>query len=134
MGERPTTTRLRLGTTGSMYNWAAPSLWQAIWTNIIPSGASPNSSGAPSRISRGWRSSIARRASRITTGSAQAPPIQPWISPSAVMMARPPCCADEGARRQTTVARANSTPWRASSLARSIMPQPSTGDAFIRPT
>ena len=54
-------------------------------------------------------------ASRITTGSAQAPPIQPCSWPSAVMMAREPCLLDDGPCRQTTVASANACPLRASS-------------------
>src|SRR5689334_9695431 len=61
----------------------------------------------------------------MTTGSAQAPPIQPWTSPSAVMIARLPSWPDDGPCRHTTVAIANARPWRASSLARSRTPQPS---------
>ena len=67
----------------------------------------PNWSGLPSSSSRAFPSAMTCFASRITTGSAQAPPIQPSSSPSAVMMAREPCLLDEGPCRQTTVASAN---------------------------
>src|SRR5580658_7730481 len=77
----------------------------------MPSGtAVPNWSGLPSSSSRGFPSAMTCFASRITTGSAQAPPIQPSSSPSAVMMAREPCSLEEGPCRQTTVAGANGWP------------------------
>jgi len=83
---------------------------------VMPSGtAPPNCSGVPSSSSRAVPSAITRCASRITTGSAQAPPIQPRSSPSAVMMARAPGWLDDGGWRQTTVASANACPRRVSS-------------------
>ena len=65
---------------------------------------------SPSSSSRGTPSVITCRASRITTGSAHAPPIQPCSSPSAVMIAREPCWPEDGPCRQTTVASANGWP------------------------
>jgi len=56
----------------------------------------------PSSSSPGTPSAMTRRASRITTGSAHAPPIQPRSSPDAMMIAREPCWPDDGACRQTT--------------------------------
>src|SRR5580698_623248 len=85
----------------------------------------PNWSGLPSSSSLGLPSAMICRASLITTGSAQAPPIQPCSWPSLVMMAREPCLLDEGPCRQTTVASANAWPLRASSLIRSNTPRPS---------
>ncbi len=87
-------------------------------TTRIPSGtAPPNCPGSPSSSSRGTPLLITSRASRSTAGSAHAPPIQPRSSPAAVMMAREPCWLDEGPCRQTTVASANGSPARVSSLA-----------------
>src|SRR3984885_12336273 len=124
-GELPTITRCGTGNTASMYTSRAPSLWQEIGTTVIPSGmAVPNWSGLPSSSSRGSPSAMTCFASRITTGSAQAPPIQPSSSPSAVMSAREPCLLDEGPCRHTTVASANGWPLRASSLIRSSTPRP----------
>ena len=126
IGERPTMTRRGAGCTGSMNTSSAPSLWQAIGTTVIPSGTvSPNWSGVPRSSRRGSPSAITCRAWRMTTGSAQAPPIQPCTSPSAVMIARLPSWPDDGPCRHTTVASANACPERASSLARSRTPQPS---------
>src|SRR3569833_1510832 len=86
----------------------------------MPAGtAAPNRSGVPSSSSRASRSRITSRAARMTTGSAHAPPIQPYSSPAAVMIARDPCWPDEGPCRHTTVASANSSPARDSSPARS---------------
>src|SRR5579864_2960700 len=83
---------------------------------VMPSGtASPNWSGVPSRSSLAAPSAMTRCASRITTGSAHAPPIQPWTSPSAVMIAREPGWLEDGLCRQTTVASANGCPRRVSS-------------------
>src|SRR3984957_18871977 len=125
IGELPTITRCGTGSTASMYTSKAPSLWQEIGTTVIPSGtAPPNWSGLPSSSSRALPSAMTCFASRITTGSAQAPPIHPSSSPSAVMMAREPCLLDEGPCRQTTVARANTWPLRASSPIRSSTPRP----------
>src|SRR5712691_145255 len=125
IGELPTTTRCGAGSTGSMYTSSAPSLWQEIGTTAIPSGtASPNLSAGPSRSTRGWPSPIAARASRMTAGSAQAPPIQPRNSPSAVMIARDPCLPEDGPCRHTTVASANASPASASSVARCRRPAP----------
>ena len=93
----------------------------------MPSGtAPPNWSGVPSSSSRAVPSAITRCASRITTGSAQAPPIQPRSSPSAVMMARAPGWLDDGGWRQTTVASANACPRRVSSLISARTSMPST--------
>src|SRR5215470_13101277 len=69
----------------------------------------------------------------MTTGSAQAPPIQPCTSPPAVMIARLPSWPDDGPCRHTTVASANACPSRASSLARSRTPQPSISSLFAFP-
>src|ERR1700722_7057631 len=89
-------------------------------TTVIPSGtAAPNWSRVPSSSSRGTPSVITCWASRITTGSAHAPPIQPCRSPEAVMIAREPCWPEDGACRQTTVASANGWPRRVSSPASS---------------
>src|ERR1700751_5033392 len=94
-------------------------------TTVIPSGtAAPNWSGVPSSSSRALPSAMTCFASRITTGSAQAPPIQPRTCPSAVMIAREPCLPDEGPWRQTTVASANVCPLRASSPTCSSTPKP----------
>ena len=38
IGERPTTTRCGLDSTGSTYTSIAPSLWQEIGMTVIPSG------------------------------------------------------------------------------------------------
>ena len=106
-----------------MYTSSAPSLWQEIGTTVIPSAiVVPNCSGVPSSSSRALPSAMACRASRTTTGSAQAPPIQPRSSPSAVMIAREPCFPDDGPCRHTTVASAKGCPLRASSAAWSSTP------------
>ena len=97
---------------------------------VIPSGAAPKRFADPSSSNRGSPSVIARCASLMTAGSAHAPPIQPWTCPAAVTMAREPSCPDDGPCRQTTVASANSSPRRASSLACSTTSQLSTS----RPT
>src|SRR6202453_4021794 len=86
-------------------------------TVVMPSGmASPNWSRLPSRIRRGVPCWMTCLASRITTGSAQAPPIQPCSSPSAVMIARELGWLEDGPCRQTTVASANASPWLVSSV------------------
>src|SRR5579862_10014307 len=69
---------------------------------------------------------MTRWASRITTGSAQAPPIQPCTSPSAVMIAREPGWLEDGLWRQTTVASTNGCPRRVSSPISSRRAMPST--------
>src|SRR2546423_6344342 len=103
---------------GSMKILSAPSLWHDIGTSTASSPPAPaSSSGDPRNTSRGTPSSSAARASRTTTGSAQAPPTQPRTSPSAVMPARYPVLPDDGARRHTTVARANRSPRSARSRA-----------------
>ena len=88
-----------------------------------PARAAPNCSGVPSSSSRGTPSAITCWASRITTGSAHAPPIQPCRSPAAVMIAREPCWPEDGPCRQTTVASANGWPRRVSSPASSSTSQ-----------
>src|SRR5580692_9271094 len=95
----------------------------------MPSGTTvPNWSGAPSSSSRALPSEMTCFASRITTGSAQAPPIHPFSWPSAVMIAREPCLLDDGPCRQTTVASAKVSPPRARSAI-----CPSTPRPFISP-
>jgi hypothetical protein len=84
---------------------SAPSLWQAIGTWMMPSASSElSSSGEPRKTRRGVPSLMASRASRTTTGSAQAPPTQPRTSPVAVTTARYPAFPEDGPRRHTTVA------------------------------
>ncbi len=84
----------------------------------MPSGTDPPTcSGLPSSSSFAVPVEITRWASRMTVGSAQAPPIQPRNSPPAVMIAREPCWLDEGPCRQITVASANGSPLRARSPA-----------------
>src|SRR5580700_11508994 len=101
-------------------------------TSVSPeSGGYPNWSGLPSSSSRAVPEAITSRASRMTAGSAHAPPIQPCSSPSAVMIARAPCWLDEGPCRQTTVACANASPRRASSAACCMIPQLSTASSLI---
>ena len=113
MGVRPIITRWGFGSTGCTNSSMAPSLWHCMGTRLMPSLArASNSSGDPSRTSWGSPVSSALRASRITTDSAQAPLNQPRTLPAAVTMAWFPGCAEEGARRHTTVARANGSPRR----------------------
>ena len=102
------------------------------WGTPGPCRSAPNCSGVPSRSSAGSRSRITRCASRITTGSAHAPPIQPCTRPSAVMIAREPSFPEEGACRQTTVARANSSPRPAISAAVDSTSQPSSRRTWSR--
>ena len=103
---------------------------------VMPSGtAPPNWSGVPSSSSRAVPSAITRCASRITTGSAHAPPIQPRSSPSAVMIARAPGWLEDGGWRQTTVASANACPRRVSSPISSRTSMPSMlAPPLSRPT
>jgi hypothetical protein len=91
----------------------------------MPSGtAPPNWSGLPSSRSLAVPDAMTCWASRMTAGSAQAPPIHPRSSPSAVMIAREPCWLEDGPCRQTTVASANPSPRRDSSAASSMTSQP----------
>ena len=104
----------------------APSLWQAIGITVMPSGHLAELLGRAEQQQLGPRRRRSPAAPRgCTTGSAQAPPIQPSSSPAAVMIAREPGWPDDGPCRHTTVARANSSPRRASSRARSRTSQPS---------
>ena len=73
--------------------------------------------GGPIRTSRGSPSARARTASRTTSGSEHAPPIQPWSAPSPVTRARSPRRVEAGGATATTVASANGLPSPASSAA-----------------
>ena len=118
-GDRPITMTWGEGSTGSTYTSSAPSLWHAIGTVTTPSRwCSASSSAVPKKSSRAVPSSSVRRASRITVGSAQAPPIQPVTFRSAVISAVAPGFPDEGALAHTTVARANGSPASARRSAR----------------
>src|SRR5207253_1522759 len=64
-------------------------------------------------------SAIAATASRMTTGAAQLPPIQPVSFPSGVMIAFAPGFADVGRSARTTVAVANGSRRARSSAASS---------------
>ena len=64
-------------------------------------------------------SAMAASASRVTTGAAQLPPIQPVSRPSGVMIAFAPGFADVGRSARTTVAVANGSRRARSSAASS---------------
>jgi hypothetical protein len=75
------------------------------------------SGSVDSRISRDSSSDKAFNASFITVGWAQLPPIQPCITPSAVIIALSPGLAEVGFSARTTTAVTNGIPFCTNSCA-----------------
>ena len=87
-------------------------------SSTIPSPRRPSAGMSfDSRRSRGCPSTIARSASRTTTGWAQLPPTQPSIVPSGWTIPDAPGRAEVGRRTATTVATTNDRPAASSSAA-----------------